>query len=116
MVPRSSARSVRSILLSQGVKDVPVDAVLMIWGPGAGQLENDWGVVDGVPVVKGVAALDAWRRHCDDGHISAARAKELHGILRCHQAIRDARAGAKTRHAHASAGSSRPGRTRSRES
>jgi hypothetical protein len=76
---RSSARSVRSTLLSQGVKDVPVEAVLMIWGPGAGQLENDWAVVDEVHVVRGVAAADAWRQHCISGDISAARAKELHG-------------------------------------
>ncbi|WP_156399961.1 nuclease-related domain-containing protein [Phycicoccus sp. Soil748] len=113
---RSSARSVRSILLSQGFKDVPVEAVLMIWGPGAGQLENDWAVLDGVHVVRGLAAADEWRRHCNDGDISAARAKELHGILRSHQAMRDAHAGAKTRPAHASAGCSRPGPPRSRES
>ena len=105
---RSSARSVRSILLSQGVKDVPVDAVLMIWGPGAGQLENDWAIVDGVHVVKGVAAADAWRQHCNVGDISAARAKELHGILTSHQAMRDVHARPKTARAHSSAGSSRP--------
>jgi hypothetical protein len=107
---RSSARSVRSTLLSQGVKDVPVEAVLMIWGPGAGQLENDWAVVDEVHVVRGVAAADAWRQHCISGDISAARAKELHGILRSHRARLDAHAEAKTRHAHRSAGSSRSGR------
>ena len=112
---RSSARSVRSILLAHGVKDIPVEAVLMIWGPGARQLENDWAVVDGVYVVKGVTAADEWRRHCNDGDISAARAKEVHGLLRSHQAMRDAHAGAKTPHAHGSAGSSRPGRPSARE-
>ena len=50
---RSSARSVRSILLAHGVKDIPVEAVLMIWGPGARQLENDWAVMDGVSWSKG---------------------------------------------------------------
>ena len=113
---RASARSVRSILRSQGVGDVPVEAVLMIWGPSARQLENDWAVVDEVHVVRGAAAAEAWRQYCNVGDISAARAKELHEILRSHQATRDAHAGAKTRHAHASAGSSHPGRPRSRES
>ena len=113
---RASARSVRSILRSQGVGDVPVEAVLMIWGPSARQLENDWAVVDEVHVVRGAAAAEAWRQYCNVGDISAARAKELHEILRSHQATRDAHARAKTRHAHASAGSSHPGRPRSRES
>lgn len=73
---RSSARSVRSILLSQGVKDVPVEPVLIVWGPGAA-LENDWAIVDGVHVVRGIAAADQWRRHCNSGDISPSRAKEL---------------------------------------
>ena len=92
---RSSARSVRSILLSQGVKAVPVEPVLMVWGPGAAQLENDWTIVDGVHVIRGVAAADQWRRHCNSGDISPSRAKELQGILKTHQAMRDAHAGAK---------------------
>jgi hypothetical protein len=111
---RSSARSVRSILLSQGVKDVPVEAVLMIWGPGAGQLKNDWAIVDGVHVVKGVAAGDAWR-HCSDGGISVERAKKLHGILRTHQAMRDSHAIVRTRDEQSSSGSMRGGLTRSKK-
>jgi hypothetical protein len=55
---RLSARSGRYVLLCRGVKDVPVEAVLMVWGPGAGQLENDWELVDGVHVVRGLAAED----------------------------------------------------------
>lgn len=86
---RSSARSVRSILLSQGVKDVPVEPVLMVWGPGAA-LENDWAIVDGVHVVRGVAAGDAWRRQCSSGDISPSLAKTIVGVLRSHQAMRDA--------------------------
>ncbi|WP_157598360.1 nuclease-related domain-containing protein [Phycicoccus sp. Root101] len=113
---RSSARSVRSILRSQGVRDVSVEAVLIIWGPGARQLENDWAVVDEVHVVRGVAAADAWRRYCKDGDISGARAKELHGILASHQAMRDAHTGAKTRQSHEGAGCLRPRRPRSRQS
>ena len=93
---RSSARSVRSILLSQGVRDVPVEPVLMVWGPGAGKLESDWAVVEGVHVVRGVAAAGPWRLHCSIGGISSVRAKELRGILKTHQAMRDAHAGAKT--------------------
>lgn len=92
---RSSARSVRSILLSQGVRDVPVEPVLMVWGPGARQLENDWTVVDGVHVVRGVAAADERRSHCNSGDISPNRAKALQGIIKRHQAMRDAHAGAK---------------------
>ncbi|GAB3083607.1 hypothetical protein GCM10027080_36370 [Pedococcus soli] len=111
-----SARSVRSILRSQGVRDVPVEAVLMIWGLGARQLQNDWAVVDDVQVAEGVAAADEWLRHCNDGGINAARAKEPNEILRSHQAKRDAHAGAKTRHARGSAWSPRPGRPRPWES
>ncbi|MEO6413369.1 MAG: hypothetical protein ABIO48_12365 [Pedococcus sp.] len=78
---RSSARSVRSILLSHGVKDAPVEPVLMVWGPAAAQLENDWAVVDGVHVVRGVAAADQWQRHCNSGDISPSRAKAIQEIL-----------------------------------
>jgi hypothetical protein len=99
---RLSARSVRYVLLCRGVKDVPVEAVLMVWGPGAGQLENDWELVDGVHVVRGLAAADEWRQHCNIGGISPSRAKELQGILKSHQAMRDAHAGAKTRDAQGS--------------
>ncbi len=99
---RSSARSVRSILLSQGVKDVPVEPVLMLWGPGAAQLGNDWALVDGVHVVRGVAAADQWRRHCTSGGLSHSRAKAVQEILMSHQAMRDAHAGAKTRDAQGS--------------
>ena len=113
---RSSARSVRSILLAHGVRDVPVEAVLMVWGPGARQLENDWAVVDGVHVVRGVAAGAEWRRHCNDGDIRSARAKDIHGILRSHQAMRDAHAEAKTAHANARTSSSPPGRPSAKES
>lgn len=37
---RSSARSVRSTLLSHGVEDVRVEPVLMVWGPGTGSLRT----------------------------------------------------------------------------
>ena len=92
---RSSARSVRAILFSQGVKDVPVEPVLMVWGPGAGEIEDDWALVDGVQVVRGVAAADQWRRHCNIGEITPSRAKIIQGILMDHQAMRDAHSGAR---------------------
>ena len=91
---RSSARSVRSILRSQGITDMPVEPVLMLWGPGAAQLEGDWAIVDGVHVVRGVSAADEWRRLCSSGDISPSRAATVVGMLRSHQAMRDAHRGA----------------------
>ena len=84
---RSSARSVRSILRSQGITDMPVEPVLMLWGPGAAQLEGDWAIVDGVHVVRGVSAADEWRRLCSSGDISPSRAATVVGMLRSHQAM-----------------------------
>lgn len=90
---RSSTRSVRSILRSQGIKDAPVEPVLMLWGPGAAQLEADWAILDGVHVVRGVAAADEWRRQCSSGDISPSQATTIVGILRSHRAMRDAHNG-----------------------
>ena len=91
---RSSARSVRSILRSQGITDMPVEPVLMLWGPGAAQLEGDWAIVDGVHVARGVAAAEEWRRQCGSGDISSSQAATVVGVLRSHQAMRDAHRGA----------------------
>jgi hypothetical protein len=91
---RSSARSVRSILRTQGITDMPVEPVLMLWGPGAAQLEGDWAIVDGVHVVRGASAADEWRRLCSSGDISPSQAATVVGMLRSHQAMRDAHRGA----------------------
>lgn len=91
---RSSARSVRSVLRSRGITDMPVEPVLILWGPGGAQLEADWAIVDGVHVVRGVAAVDEWRRQCSSGDISPSQAATVVRILRSHQAMRDAHRGA----------------------
>lgn len=81
--------SVRSILRSQGVKEAPVEPVLMLWGPGAARLEADWAILEGVHLVRGVAAGDEWRLQCSSGEISPSQATTIVGILRSHQARRD---------------------------
>jgi hypothetical protein len=86
---RSSARSVRSILRFGGIKDALVEPVLMVWGPVAAQLEADWAILEGVHVVRGVAAAHEWRRQCNSGEITLSQGKTIEGILKSHQAMRD---------------------------
>jgi hypothetical protein len=51
-------------------------------GTGAAQLEDDWALVDGVHVVRGASAADAWRCQCSGGEISPSQAMTIEGILK----------------------------------
>ena len=86
---RSSARSVRSILRSQGITTTPVEPVLMLWGPGAPQFPSGWTAVGEVQVVHGTSATDEWRRHNSQGEISTSQASAAQDSLLRHREMRD---------------------------
>lgn len=86
---RLSARSVRSILRSHGITDLPVEPVLMLWGPGAPQFPGGWTTVEEVHVVQGAAAVGEWRRHNSQGDISTIQAIAAQASLLRHRSMRD---------------------------
>lgn len=85
----SGARSVRSILRSQGITNVPVEPVLMLWGPGAPQFSSGWVAVGEVQVVQGAATADGWRHHNSQGEISTNLAIAAQDSLLRHREMRD---------------------------
>lgn len=86
---RSSARSVRLILQSHGITAVPVEPVLMLWGPGTPNIAGGWVTVEGVHVVRGASAGKEWREHFAQGEIGRV-ADGVTEILRRHREMRDA--------------------------
>jgi hypothetical protein len=86
---RSSARSVRSILRSHGITNVPVEPVLMLRGPGAPQSPSGWITVGEVQVVQGASGAGEWRRHNSQGKISTGLAGSVRASLLRHRQMRD---------------------------
>ena len=86
---RSSARSVRSILRSRGITDLPVEPVLMLWGPGAPRFQGGWVSVDDVQVVQGSSAVNQWRHYNSRGEISTSLALAAQDSLLRHRDMRD---------------------------
>ena len=74
---RTSARSVRSILLANKFSEVPVHPVLMLWGPSVPTFDDGFAVIDGVQVVRGDDANRAWRMHCSEGPIDQDSARRI---------------------------------------
>ncbi|WP_404384215.1 NERD domain-containing protein [Knoellia locipacati] len=86
---RSSARSVSLILRSRGMVGLPVQPVLMLWGPAAPKLPGGWTEVDGVHVVSG-SNPEAWRQRCRRGAINDDQAAAITQKLIEHRDMRDA--------------------------
>lgn len=85
---RRSARSVRSLVRSQGVElEVPVIPVLMLWGAGSSHDELP-AVTEGVHVVYGPTA-QAWATQWENGPIEPVLADRIQAGLKAFQATRD---------------------------
>jgi hypothetical protein len=85
-----SARSVRSLLRSVDINQVaPVQAVLIIWGGGAPDIEGGWRNERGVDVVLGQDGA-TWARRYVRGELSTEQLREIAAGLLEYQARRDA--------------------------
>lgn len=83
-----SAKSVRSLLRSAGITDVPVEPVLVLWGPGAPHLQHGWSVDGDVAVVHG-PAHEEWCSAYSRGPITPAQSQAIISTIRDFQRMRD---------------------------
>lgn len=85
---QSSASSVRSLLRSRNVGiPLPVNAVLVLWGPGAPPEQHSWDEVDGVVVVAGRHG-GQWVKDWSTGDISPEQGRAVKAKLEEYQAAR----------------------------